>query len=216
MRRVLRRWFARTRQGPRGPIVRDLLDVARGVNGERATVGTIIDRLGMEGLGLALLLLTLPTMIPLPGPVGLVLGALMALISVQIMAGASQLWLPRIVRERTVPVPTLRLAIAAALPWIVRAERWLCEQRLSFLTGPRARMALALPVLALALAIMAPIPFGNLAPAIAMVAFALGLMARDGAAILVGLLLTVPALTVITLLIVASTSLIGGAASIVR
>ena len=45
------------------------------------------------------------------------------------------------------------------------------------------------PLLLLAAAIALPIPLGNYAPALALIAFSLGFMARDGAAVLVALLL---------------------------
>ena len=75
---------------------------------------------------------------------------------------------------------------------------------------------LALPLLLLALAIMLPIPFGNLAPAVVVMAFALGFIARDGAAVLVGLVLSLAALAWTGLLPFAGTALFERAADFLR
>ncbi len=98
--------------------------------------------------------------------------------------------------------------IARALPWLVRTERWGNERRLALLTGRRARVVLAFPLLLLARAIMLPIPFGNVAPALALIAFAFGFMARDGAAILLALILSLAALVWTGFLLVVGASLI--------
>jgi hypothetical protein len=76
-------------------------------------------------------------------------------------------------------------------------------------------MILALPLFLLALAIILPIPFGNFAPALALVAFALGFMARDGLAVLLALGLSVAALAWAGLLLVVGTALVDRGAAIV-
>ena len=178
----------------RGAITGRVLEAAGLLRQDRVTLGALFERLGPEGLGLALLLLTLPTLIPVPGPIGMTFGPLIAFVALQVMAGARALWLPAMLRRRTLPGVLLRRVIARAWPGLSRAEQWLQEGRLATLAGRRARMALALPLLMLAAAIMLPIPFGNIAPALALIAFSLGFMARDGAMILVALALTVAAL----------------------
>ncbi|MFO1062049.1 MAG: exopolysaccharide biosynthesis protein [Dongiaceae bacterium] len=93
-------------------------------------------------------------------------------------------------------------------PWVGHAEAVLREQRMSALTGRRARILLALPVLAVALVITLPIPFGNAVPAVALIVIALGLMARDGVAILCGLGISVVALAWTGLLLFAGAAML--------
>ena len=192
----------------RGPINRKLLGVGLALRGDGVSVGALVDRLGPEGFGLTFLLLALPTLIPVPGPIGLTFGAVLALLSLQVMAGARTVWLPEVIRRRPAPAAALRAVIARALPWIARAEPVLRERRLPALAGRRVRAALALPLFLLALAIMLPIPFGNVAPAIALIVFAVGWIARDGLAILVALALSAAALLWTGFLFVASASLL--------
>ncbi|OAH18524.1 hypothetical protein AX289_31485 [Methylorubrum populi] len=182
---------------------------------ERVTVGELFDRLGPEGLGLALLLLTLPTLIPVPGPIGITFGALIALVAIQVMIGAGALWLPQVLRSRTLPSAILRGVIARALPWLARAEHWLHERRLASLTGRRARAVVALLLLPLAVAIILPIPFGNVGPALALIAFSLGFMARDGAAILLAVILGLAALAWTGFLFMAGAALLEWGAALV-
>jgi hypothetical protein len=179
---------------PRGPASRRLIEVTRALKQPALKIGDVVDELGSEGLGLALLVLTLPALIPIPGPFGMIFGTLTALLALQILSGARRLWLPRRLRDRVAPRDALRSVIARALPWIGRAERVLQEDRLRGLTGRRARTAFALPILLMAVTIALPIPLGNVAPAFALIAIGLGFLAHDGLAVLIGLIASFGAL----------------------
>ncbi len=55
---------------------------------ERPTVGAMVDSLGRSGHGLVLLMLALPSFIPVPGlPTGLVFGVALMLVAVQMIRG---------------------------------------------------------------------------------------------------------------------------------
>lgn len=153
----------------------------------------LADRLSAQGLGLSLLLLTVPALIPLPGPFGMVFGILVALVAIQIMVGAEKLWLPRFLRRRALPQRGLRKVIRVALDWTMLAERLLREHRLAWLAGRPARMLLAPPLLLMAVTILLPIPFGNVVPALSLIAAALGFIASDGLAVLASIVLAVVA-----------------------
>ncbi|WP_257166787.1 exopolysaccharide biosynthesis protein [Bradyrhizobium sp. SRS-191] len=185
-----------TLPGPRrhnGPISRRLLAIARTVRSEEPSVGELFDRLESEGLGLTLLLLTIPALIPLPGPFGMVFGTFVALVALQILFGAERLWLPQTLRQRPVPQRLLRKVIRAGLDWAGYAERGLREDRLVWLTGRTARMVLALPLLLMAVTIILPIPMGNVMPALALIAASIGFMAGDGLAVLLSMLIAAAA-----------------------
>jgi hypothetical protein len=186
---------------PRGPASRRLLEVTRRLKQPRLSIGDIVDALGAEGLGLALLVLSLPTLFPTPGPVGMVLGSVVALLAVQIMSGSERLWLPARLRARTAPRETIRKTVARALPWIGKVETVLRENRLTRFTGRPARIAFALPILLMAVTIALPIPLGNFAPALALIVIALGFIARDGLAVLVGLIVAALAMIFTAILI---------------
>jgi hypothetical protein len=68
-------------------------------------------------------------------------------------------------------------------------------------------MLLAAPILALAVAILLPIPLGNQLPALAIIVIAFGLMLRDGIAVIGGLALAILALLWNTAVVLAGAEL---------
>lgn len=76
------------------------------------------------------------------------------------------------------------------------------------LTGRRLPYILALPVFALAVAVALPIPFGNVAPVAAICVMAIGLIEKDGLLVMLGLLLTLVALSITAALLHGAASLI--------
>ena len=183
----------------------------------RITIGAMMDALGDAGLGILLIIFALPSFIPTPGlPVGFVSGTVVALIALQVMAGRHTLWLPERLCAFSMPREILiKGAVYLAKPMRF-FERWL-KPRYSQFTGKTARMFMALPILILAVSIVLPIPLGNQAPSIALIAFGFGLIERDGLAILVAILLSVLAMAWLTFVIIFgaqaaifATSYIGG------
>jgi hypothetical protein len=157
-------------------------------------LGEVVDGLGRTGIGMTIMLLSLPALIPLPGPFGVVFGSVVALVSLQLMLGAKRLMLPAVVRAREIPASAVRAMIAKGVPLLRKAEGWLKPRRLLPLTGKLGRMALGLPLMLMGVAVALPVPTGNVPPVAALVVISLGLMMRDGVAVLVGLVLAVLAL----------------------
>jgi hypothetical protein len=182
--------------------------LAEGISTERISLGEILDRLGSSALGLLLLILTIPALIPIPGPFGMIFGTLVALVAAQLLLGNRRMWLPQLVRARQVPASAVKTAIAKIVPYLRRAERYLKPRRMRLLTGRPARTALGLPIIVLGLAIALPIPLGNLLPALALIAFSLGFLARDGVAILAALGLSAVALGWVAFLLIAGTKVL--------
>lgn len=168
----------------------------------RISIGALMDALGDAGLGIFLIVFALPSFIPTPGlPVGFVSGTVVALIALQVMIGRHTLWLPQRLRNFSMPRDILIKGAAYLAKPMRFFERWL-KPRLSQFTGKTARMFLALPIFILAISIVLPIPLGNQAPSIALIAFGFGLIERDGFAILVAIVLSVAAMAWLAFVIV--------------
>ena len=73
-----------------------------------------------------------------------------------------------------------------AKPWLERSERFL-HPRLGGLTRGRMERVIGVLMLILACAVVLPIPFGNMIPALGIIFFSLGLMEEDGLWIIAGL-----------------------------
>jgi hypothetical protein len=167
------------------------------------TLGEILDGLGRAGLGLTILLLSLPVLIPIPGPIGVVLGSCLSLVGLQVMAGVRRIWLPNWLRERHLPSGAVRAMTERAIPWLAWAENLMQRRRLMVLTGKTAQALLGVPIFLLAVSVALPLPLGNFLPVLALCAIALAVLERDGLAVLIALLLSVISLAWTGLLILA-------------
>ncbi len=157
---------------------------------ERVALGDLIHSLGQSSFGLALIALALPAMIPIPGPFGMVTGCCLALVACQMLLGRRRLALPRFLADRHVAADGVKAIIMRALPWVKRIEAIMREDRWRPLTGQSSRTLMGIPVLLLAVVLALPIPFGNVGPVISLLVIGLSLVARDGLALMVGLVLT--------------------------
>jgi hypothetical protein len=166
------------------------------------TLGELLDDLGSAGVGLTILLLALPVMFPVPGPWGVILGACLAAISVQLLSGAREPWLPGWLRKRSLPIELLMTVIQRSVPWLQWIEAYIRPDRLKALNGRGAQALMGIPMVMLSVALALPLPLGNFLPVLAFIMFALAFLERDGLAVVMGLVLTVFALMWTGILIV--------------
>lgn len=156
---------------------------------ERVSFGELLHHLGQSGFGLALIALALPAMIPIPGPFGMATGSCLVLIAFQMLLGWQRLTLPRFLADRHLTANGVTAVIMRALPWVKRLETLVREGRWRSLTGRSSHVLVGLPVLLLAVVLALPIPFGNVGPVVSLLVIGLSLVARDGLALMVGLVL---------------------------
>ncbi|HET6545249.1 MAG TPA: exopolysaccharide biosynthesis protein [Rhodanobacteraceae bacterium] len=148
--------------------------------GETITLGEFIEPLGERAFGFLLLALALPNFIPAPIGVGGAMGVLVILVGLQMLIGLEQPWLPATLRRRGLARKSVQRFIARITPllrWLehISRPRWerLAEHPAHRLSG------LLLIVLGAALAL--PIPFTNYPFGLVLLAFAVALIERDGA-----------------------------------
>lgn len=154
--------------------------------GPRVSVGELIDALRNRAFGISFLLFGLPNCIPMPPGIPVVCGIILALIGMQMVIGRQELWLPKIITNRTFSRSVLETIITRSQSWIVRLERW-SQPRLELFSGPTARRVVGCVVVVLGIVLLLPIPFfGNIPPGIAVCILGLGLVERDGGVILAG------------------------------
>jgi hypothetical protein len=160
--------------------------------GDRIQVGTIIDALGPSGWGLCLLTFGLPGLIPGVAPI---LGVALCLVAAGLIVGQERPWLPQRLRLWQVDRQRLRDGLRRLHPLLAWIERKLDRRGAVFLSPMMLRLC-GIAAFVDAVLIVLPIPFGNTAPAIAVIVLALGLTAGDGVAVLAGLGLSVVAIMV--------------------
>jgi hypothetical protein len=105
--------------------------------------------------------------------------------AIQLALGVDHLILPRFLARRTVGTHWLRALaprVASVLSWFER----LLTPRMEWVTDPRAERIIGIIAIVLAMVSTLPIPFGHNLPALGLVLIGLGLIERDGLAILIG------------------------------
>jgi hypothetical protein len=162
-----------------------LRQLATGDPNDHLSFDTLLDNFRQRAFGVLLLLVTLPTFIPLPVGVGSVSGTLVALVGVQIAVLMAHPWMPGFMRRRSVRRGTLlhfEQRFERVLRWVERYSRprleALCDRGIaSTFTG----VLLILIGLLLAL----PIPFTNYPLGFLLLLYSIALIERDGALLLV-------------------------------
>lgn len=172
--------------------------------GEHTTVGEVLAHLGERAPGFLLLALAIPAIVPTPGvPAGMVFGTVLAIVALQMIAGRDHLALPGWLARRPVRRSVVEGVLERAAPLVERIERRLAPRMPAF-TRPGAVRPLGVLVLLMGGLIALPIPFGNMLPGLAVLAVALGLLARDGLAVAAGVGISVVATATSVALIASS------------
>ena len=166
---------------------------------ERITVGEIAGALDARAFGLSTLLFSIPSLLPMPPGLPTVVGVALLIVSIQMVMGREELWLPRFLSQRDLPRKMLEDGFRKILPQLEMAER-LARPRLLFLTGRVATVGVGLVVLFMAIVLILPLPpGGNFPPALACAVLGLGLAERDGIIVLIGLVTSVVATAAVSI-----------------
>ncbi|HEX5005712.1 MAG TPA: exopolysaccharide biosynthesis protein, partial [Hyphomonadaceae bacterium] len=136
-----------------------LLQAVRG-DGERVTVGQILDALDARAFGLATLVFSLPSIVPMPPGVPTVVGIALLIVSLQMVIGRHELWLPGFLSKRSFARMALVRAFEKLAPRLESVEK-IAKPRLLFMTGKVGTVLIGLVVLFMALVLILPLPPGG-------------------------------------------------------
>jgi hypothetical protein len=155
--------------------------------GDRLTVADIVAVLRDRAFALLVVLLGLPNCLPMPPPIPLVCGLLLALVAAQLAAGRPTPWLPQTLLRRSIPQEAVARAVSRSLPIMQRLERW-SRPRMAFFETPLALRIIGFLLLALALGLLVAAPFiGQIPLGVAVCLVGLGLVERDGVLVVAGI-----------------------------
>lgn len=169
-----------------------LRHAAAALQGERVALRQLAEAHGPAAQGTLLVLTALPCLLPIPGT-GSVLGWGLAALALAMWRGHDFTRLPERVGNFQMPLPAARRTLTLAAGFYGTAARY-ARERFAHFTEPAHRWWIALLVALMAVLIVLPIPFGNLLPALAVTLFGLGLVFRDGLAMLAGAAMSAAAL----------------------
>jgi hypothetical protein len=151
------------------------------------TVGHLIAALHERGFGIGLALFSLPLCQPIPIPgLATALSLPLFVIAVQMVMRKHSPWMPDFVARKRIPRKKLASVIVKLSPYLRKIESFLKPRMIS--EDPvRWEVTIGAVVLVTSLILFAPIPVGKFIPAWGVFAMALGLLSRDGLAVMIGM-----------------------------
>ena len=180
----------RRKRKPQGPLpitTRGLIDeLATGDPDEELSFGELLDRFSERSFGLFLLLVMLPTFIPIPVGVGAVSGGLASLIGLQFLARLEHPWMPKWVANYKIHRHRITSFRDRMGKWLGRIERLTKPRYTGMFTHWAAHAFTGLLLVVLGILLCLPIPLTNYPFGLILLAFAFALIERDGALMLIG------------------------------
>ena len=176
-----RRWRW-PRSNERG--TRALLDqLAEGDPDDLLRLGDLLSGFGRRAFGVLLFLAIPPSFIP--GVAGLISSPIVVLVGVQLVLGQRRPWLPKFLASRGPHRHVLIKFDRWFAPWLTRLEKLIKARMTAMLDHRLASIVSGLILVLLGLLLALPIPLTNGLFAALLLLFALALLERDGALLLV-------------------------------
>ncbi|MEA5564735.1 exopolysaccharide biosynthesis protein [Anabaena sp. UHCC 0399] len=159
---------------------------------------------GERIFGFLLVILSLPSALPIPAPgYSVPFGILIFILAIQMIIGAKVPWLPPKMMNHPIKLETVQGFLKAGIPWLRRIEA-IARPRLSYIcTTLAGRVTLGIAIALMAISMMIPIPGTNTLPAMGVFVTGFGLLEDDGAISLGGLVLCVMGLILTTSILMA-------------
>lgn len=157
-------------------------------DGPRATLGDVLNRLDERAYGFLLLLLALPCCLPFVYLLPQIVALPMLALAGQLAAGRRHPWLPKTLEKRD-------FSIAAFEKVLSRSERYvgwvesIARPRFRPVTGHTGARIVGGLLLIPTASILLPLPSTNTIPGIGVAIASIGLIERDGALVILGLLI---------------------------
>ena len=155
-------------------------ELATGDPDDVLTLGELLDRFSERSFGLFLLIVMLPSFIPIPVGVGAISGALAALIGLQFLIRLEHPWLPGFVARKQIHRHRLIAFRNRMGRWLDRIERLTKPRNQGMLNHPAAHAFTGLLLLTLGIMLSLPLPLTNYPFGLILLAFAFALIERDG------------------------------------
>ncbi|ACK72746.1 Exopolysaccharide synthesis ExoD [Gloeothece citriformis PCC 7424] len=175
---------------------------------ERASdvkIGDILTLAGERIFGFLLVILSLPSALPVPAPgYSIPFGILIFLLAVQLIFGAKTPWMPAKMMQGSMKLETVQKFVKMGLPWLRRIEA-LTKPRLTYICiSLPGRIIIGVAIALMAISMMIPIPGTNTLPAMGIFVTAFGLQEDDGFISLAGLFICLMAGILSTSIIIAT------------
>lgn len=164
-----------------------LMDLNEALPEDRVTIANLLEAFHERGFGFVLLIFSVPMALPIPVPPGInvLLASPLILLTGQQAIGRHTVWLPESMKKRTIKSSKLRAVINASIPWFKKLER-IVKPRMEFITRGVFSYLIGVLGLIMALSVCVPLPMTNTVPSLGIALMSVGVIMRDGLAVLVG------------------------------
>ncbi len=181
-----------------GDILQGLVTASDAAADGKISLDEMVSAFGNRAFGIIFLLFGLPNCFPMPPGLPILAGVVIIVVSVQMVAGADHLVLPRWLGQRRIASGLLRTMLDKSAKPLAYLEKF-ARPRLPLLSGRIMRRAIGVAGLALGIALMAPIPvFGGIPAGIAVTILGLAFAQEDGALIGFGVVVATPIALAVT------------------
>lgn len=166
-----------------------LNDLETRMTGEHVSFDDLLEALHERGFGFLLLIFSVPMALPVPVPPGInvMLALPLILLTAQQTLGRHTIWMPGWVRRKKIKRDTMNAVIRAVKPWLAKIEV-LVKPRLEQMTRGLVSHLIGFFGLIMALSICVPLPMTNTVPSLGIALMAVGVIMRDGLAVIAGAL----------------------------
>lgn len=149
-------------------------------DGSDISLKTILENVDEQGFGLLLMVLSLPSALPIPAAgYSTPFGILFILLGLQMLVGRRRPWLPEWAAHRKMTRSFAEKSIGMATRWLGFIEK-LVHPRLKWISSPFGSRFLSFVVVVMAALMTLPIPTTNTFPAAVIFLIGVGLSEKDG------------------------------------
>lgn len=165
-----------------------LEDVITSSNEDRITVRDLVSAMDSIGFGLVMLIFSFGITVPLPPPFPSIISIPLVLFSIQMFLGYKSPKLPKKFSNLTVKRQVASTLVQKSLFYTGKAEKIL-KPRLEFMFCPNGERVIGLFILIFSSFILLPMPLSNFIPGVGILVMSLGLLSKDGVALICGIII---------------------------
>ncbi len=161
-------------------LAKTLESVLSSHKGKGSLIGELTEAVREKGFGLLLIILSLPSALPIPAPgYSTPFGLAIAIIAIQMLAGCQTVWLPEKIKGMHIHTGLAEKAIRTASKFLLLIEH-LIKPRQHWIVSRSGQAGLATIILIMACLMMLPIPLTNTFPAMVIFTIGVSLSEEDG------------------------------------
>ena len=147
---------------------------------ESPSIGDLMAAVGDKGFGLLLIILSLPSALPVPAiGYSTPFGICMVIIAAQIFIGRTQVQLPKRLKKIRIPLKLVQSITSFALHFLKRTEK-LVKPRQRWIHSKLGHSILPVTIFAMSIFMIIPIPGTNTLPAMAIFIIGISIAEEDG------------------------------------